>query len=330
MQERSYDLSCKIIISRRAKIMANYGAYNAEGFYDAAAQQNPYYYGVSLNPQESLKSDTTLSPEDYKILTETGGGNSLVLTDEEAAIARCNHRDLKNELRLKEGAEPGTLRCEICGQTWNACLNLTSADVAVWVKTGESILQLIKTFGNLPKEYAQIIYGSLGFVKKVPEMWNKAQNNIKTLGSKYENWVSTPNVQPVYAQPNYGYTAPVPPMYQQPQPYAGYYQNPYMAQAVYAQPAVAAPQVAVPQFVNPVVQQPMPSGGIMTSEFVQGGVVPPQQTAATPSAVIPTPGPVANPVPTAATPESPMFSIGGGSGVAPAIPAPQSTDKIQL
>ena len=102
-----------------------------------------------------------------------------------------------------------------------------------------------------------------------------------------------------------------------------------MAQAVYAQPAVAAPQVAVPQFVNPVVQQPMPSGGIMTSEFVQGGVVPPQQTAATPSAVIPTPGPVANPVPTAA-PESPMFSIGGGSGVAPAIPAPQSTDKIQL
>lgn len=310
--------------------MANlYGSYGAGGFYDAAApaQQNLYYYGVSLNPQEAIKGDTTLSPEDYKILTETGGKNSLILTDEEAAIARCNHRNLENVLNIKEGAEPGTLHCEICGQTWNACTNITSADVVTWVKSGESILQTIKTFGNLPKEYAQIIYGSLGFIKKIPEMWNKAQSNIKSIGSKYENMVSTPNAQPIYAQPNYGYTAPVPPLYQ-PQPYAGYYQNPYMPQAVYAQPAVVAPQTAVPQFVQPV-QQPMPSGGIMTSEFVQGGVVP-QQTAATPSAIIPTPGPVANPVPTAATPESPMFSIGGGSGVAPAIPAPQSTDKIQL
>ena len=167
--------------------MANY----MNGFYDPTAtqQNNPFYYGVQYQAPNVKPGETTLSPEDYKLLTEKAGGSSLVLTDEEAAIARCNHHDLNGRIVLENKTEPGKLYCPICKQSFIPPTNVSYKEVKDWEELGESFLQWIKTFGNLPKEYAQIIYGSLGFLKKIPEMWKRSEQNLNRGSNEWANQV---------------------------------------------------------------------------------------------------------------------------------------------
>lgn len=296
-----------------------YGVYNTPYGYPQQNMwnQQPYYNpqqpvygypvgsGVIINPC-NVKGISTTSKEDDEIL-KNAGTKEFQITGVDIARSKCNHKDQEGNLKI-ECIDDTTnkFRCTKCGETFKL-IKPSQEAVEELVEMVLDLFQSIKTsWLSPPKEFAENVYTIQCLIKQLPEMYKAAMRDWDNSKKAISN-----QVQPAYA--GY-YGSPfnsVPPVIQQ-----GFYGNPYAAPAPMQPPMSGYQQMQPGQPIvnNNYYSQPMPVGGNMTSEFVQGGVVPvqPQQNVPISQAVpfakpnIPQPGQPINNINNTATVPNPL------------------------
>jgi len=240
------------------------------------------------------------------------------LTEDEYLRAICTHKDLNNHITLDFNSSTGKYRCSVCGaEFYLVDVNESKENIDQSCYNFYDLLQTIKTYyGNVPESMSDL-YLMLGFVKKVPQLWDiakkyfeKATNQNGYLGYNNDqsgfNLVNTifgngalggiPGMGGFGQNPYYAYQQqqqmpqqPQPEYYQQPH---GYYQQPQ--QPMYAQTVPQQPGFQQPQFqqsANPI--------GYVPNDAQQAPMPAPPAPAAAqqqqPVAPAPMPAPPANP-----------------------------------
>ena len=265
---------------------------NATGAFGAPTMGYPGYPNTVVNPINEKPAVSTLTEKEEKILASTGG-NEFIFTEEEIAVAHCNHAPSPNGQNvLILESDDGTVakfRCNRCHATFEVDRRITEEDVSKVCEFMNNVLHTIKTyFPELPNEFAKNLFTIQAAFPKIPKVFNLAKNSIPQKVAAYNQQFQNANVGAFYGQPNPYQTAFANGLTS---PSAQYQYNQY-AQAAYptfngngmpqqayynytGQPMAGAPVQnpygQMPQMSNPYAPQagaysPAPVGGIMTAD----------------------------------------------------------------
>ena len=223
--------------------------------------------GVTINPC-NVRGISTTSREDEEIL-KNAGTKEFQITEVDIARSRCNHKDHDGNIKIEcVDSAQNKFRCTKCGESFRL-IKPSQEAVEELVEMFLDLFQSIKTsWLTPPKEFAENVYTIQCLIKQVPEMYKAAQRDWEAGKRAINN-----QIQPAYAG---GYYANA--LNGIPQMVQGFYNAPYTPSQ---QPMNPNYQMMQPQnmgngyYNQQMMQQPMPVGGNMiTSDFVQGGIVP--------------------------------------------------------
>lgn len=156
---------------------------NNNSFYN-----NPYAQGNFNNygqPQTATPYNSTLTPEEFKMLQKQQNEFSLGLTEEEKLRAICNHRtpDGLNDT-LEPFVDPVTgetkTRCKVCGYVFDTVSQSTSKEeIQEEVKDVIDVLQTIKImFTDLPRDAARDYFQIIPMLEKIPQLFEYAVRSM--------------------------------------------------------------------------------------------------------------------------------------------------------
>lgn len=204
---------------------------------------NNAYGGYQYNPQNNgpaqVRQPSTLTPDEYNILSKEDNSFTLQISQEEAWRGICNHRTLDGSSDTLVQEPDGKIRCTVCGWEFDPInTNTDDSEIREAVTLVEDILQTIKLlYISMPPEAAREYFQIIPLLEKIPDLFKIAVKDF----AKYEtnnNWsyrsgnMNTINLYNALTgqmnQPYYGYDPNM--QYQQPyqyqQPMNGYQQAP--------------------------------------------------------------------------------------------------------
>lgn len=160
--------------------------------YGAPQYGTPGYMYQGMTPQQQVKQNNVLTPEQIKQLQQNQEQFSLSITQEEYWRGICNHRtaDGFNDA-LVEDPNTGCVTCTICGYTFkpldpNVSLDSIKDSVEVII----DILQTIKLlYVDLPDEAAKEYFQIIPLIGKIPQLFEFAAKNM----AKHDNIAWTYN-----------------------------------------------------------------------------------------------------------------------------------------
>ena len=249
------------------------------------------YPSTVINPVNEKPQVSTLNEKEEKILASTGG-NEFVFTEEEMAVAHCNHAPSNNGQNVLEvESDDGTVakfRCRRCHTTFEVDRRITESDVSKVCEVMHNILNTIKTYlgSEISPQFARDVFSIDAAFPKLPKLYSQARKSI-------EQKVAALNQQFQYANPGayFGQANPYQTAFANGlnSPSAQYQYNQYAAAAYpifngngmpqqmyggYAGQPMGGiptnPYGQTPQMVNPYAPQqgyaPSPVGGLMTAD----------------------------------------------------------------
>ena len=249
------------------------------------------YPSTVINPVNEKPQVSTLNEKEEKILASTGG-NEFVFTEEEMAVAHCNHAPSNNgqnvlEVENDDGVV-AKFRCRRCHTTFEVDRRITESDVSKVCEVMHNILNTIKTYlgSEISPQFARDVFSIDAAFPKLPKLYSQARKSIEqkvaALNQQFQyanpgayfgqvnpyqtafaNGLNSPSAQFQYNQyaaaayPTFNGNGMPQQMYGYTgQPMNGMPANPYAAQT--------------PQMVNPYAPQqgyaPSPVGGLMTAD----------------------------------------------------------------
>lgn len=264
--------------------------YNSAPAFGAPINGGFPYPSTVINPIQEKPQVSTLTAKEEKILASTGG-NEFVFTEEEMAVAHCNHSPSTNGQNvLQVESDDGTVAkfyCTRCHTRFEVDRRITEQDVTKVCEVMHNILNMIKTYlgSEISPEFARDVFSIQAAFPKLPRLYGQAKKSIEQKVAAYNQQFQYANPGAFYGQPNpyqtafaNGLTSPAA-QYQ----YSQYAQAAYpmfngngMPQQIYgytAQPMNGAMPVQnpyAPQMANPYAPQagfaPAPVGGLMTAD----------------------------------------------------------------
>ena len=208
------------------------------------------YPSTVINPVNEKPQVSTLNEKEEKILASTGG-NEFVFTEEEMAVAHCNHAPSNNGQNVLEvESDDGVVakfRCRRCHTTFEVDRRITESDVSKVCEVMHNILNTIKTYlgSEISPQFARDVFSIDAAFPKLPKLYSQAKKSIEQKVAALNQQFQYANPGAYFGQQMYGYAG---------QP--GMPVNPYAGQT--------------PQMVNPYAPQqgyaPSPVGGLMTAE----------------------------------------------------------------
>lgn len=274
-----------------------YGQPQGQPYGYSAPNQGYYPQQGAMYPNLAKpKMTQPLTAEDLKTIRGTSGGFNLKVTEEEKKKAMCTHKKPDGSgfaiIELPNGMHKCT-ECETVFQLVDANDEYVTGLTEAFI----NVLETIKTnYLDMPEEYAKGFFPILPVLKKVPEFFQKANENLAKYNSS--NMYQPSNNAFSFGMlnaltgpaPVYGYNQPGQPMYGQPMNYPG------------QQMAYPQPPVGYPAGVSQQMGQPMMYPG-------PGGVAP--QYANAPQQYAP----------------NPFANNGGGGYYAPILEQPQQVQQ---
>lgn len=264
--------------------------YNSAPTFGAPTGGFPYPSTV-INPIQEKPQVSTLTAKEEKLLASTGG-NEFVFTEEEMAVAHCNHSPSSNGQNvLQVESDDGTVAkfyCTRCHTRFEVDRRITEQDVSKVCELMHNILNMIKTYlgSEISPEFARDVFSIQAAFPKLPRLYGQAKKSIENKVAAYNQQFQYANPGAFFGQANpyqtafaNGLNSPAA-QYQ----YSQYAQAAYpmfngngmpMNQyAQYGQPmagAMPAQNPYAPQMANPYAPQaagfaPMPTGGLMTAD----------------------------------------------------------------
>ena len=246
------------------------------------------YPSTVINPIQEKPQVSTLTAKEEKLLASSGG-NEFVFTEEEMAVAHCNHSPSTNGQNvLQVESDDGTVAkfyCTRCHTRFEVDRRITEQDVSKVCDLMHNILNMIKTYlgSEISPDFARDVFSIQAAFPKLPRLYAQAKKSIENKVAAYNQQFQYANPGAFFGQANpyqtafaNGLTSP-----------AAQYQYSQYAQAAYpmfngngmpinqynqygGQPmagAMPAQNPYAPQMANLYTPQaglaPMPTGGIM-------------------------------------------------------------------
>jgi hypothetical protein len=147
-------------------------------------QQNGMGMGYAQNNQQSVVMNQTLTKEEIDLLRKKGPKFNFKLTKEEFLRAICTHKDPQSgniSLRLNQD---GTHTCAICSETFTLLepSRFDRAAIEDICANFNDLFQSIKTmYGPIPAESGRELYTMIGFIPKIPELYEIASEYFARL-----------------------------------------------------------------------------------------------------------------------------------------------------
>jgi hypothetical protein len=163
------------------------GFYGNNGFggYGAPTYGGGYPYGAPQQPAQPPVFNQLLTADEVAKLQKNPNLFSTKLTEEDYLRANCTHKDHQNHITL-EKLPNGKHRCSICQEEFYLIdLNTPKEDIEATCNNMFDLLQSIKTYyGNAPETMREF-YLIIGFLKKIPALWNVAKTYFDKATGNY-------------------------------------------------------------------------------------------------------------------------------------------------
>ena len=155
--------------------------------YGAPNPTMPGYMYQGVQPQQMVKVNNVLTPEQIKQLQQNQQQFSLAITQEEFLRGVCNHRSpdgTQDSLALDPNT--GEATCTICGYSFKPLdPSVDMKSISDAVENITDILQTIKLlYVDLPPEAAKEYFQIIPLIAKIPQLFEFAAKNM----AKHENF----------------------------------------------------------------------------------------------------------------------------------------------
>ena len=266
--------------------MDNFNYYNPNNqyVYGNPYQNNFYATGYQTTPWQPPAMDSTLTPDEIKILKSSDPNDQLFnlnIDEKDVLRAICNHKENGRDVvqELKDGS--GRVWCPICGAKWNP-QEAEKDEVQAAVNTLYNHMQNAKWCGIYPINVGREYFTMIPLLEKFPALyeygvknWNRifSQRGFNIGGGssiqyQYDSLFNRNRIVNPYA---YGYGMPYQPQPTYANPYNAMNQpvgtpanpaiNPMQANVAGGQPQVNTQPVAPPQgYTTPPAPPVMPYG----------------------------------------------------------------------
>ena len=259
-----------------------------QNMYGTMANTTPY--ANANNPQHPQMTQF-LTPEQMSELQLNPQLFPTKLTRDEYLRSICCHKN-RDTITL-EPSQNGNQHCSICQADFYLFrLDTPESEINEVCKNMHDLLQSIKTYLLNAPDALKDIYMMLGFIQKIPLLWNTAVKSFEAVsnGVNFGNVSNNPNSDPFQLLGNLFGGNMVPGM-------GGYYQQPTVPpMAMYQQPTYSQPGFGA------LPNQPPPQAPVAPNAYAnqQYGFTPPpmQQPVNQPYMTPPTytPNPASNPI----------------------------------
>lgn len=120
-----------------------------------------------------------LTNEEIKILTKVKPKElNFKITKEEYLRSLCTHSDSDEKDILMQKEDSNNLYCPICGAEFDPRSNIDKKEVEDAVNKVINYIQIIKYMGEFPREVGEEIYPIIPLLKKIPDLFEYAENKF--------------------------------------------------------------------------------------------------------------------------------------------------------